>query len=101
MAESLQLSAVSFQPSAFSFGLVADCGHPRRLDEEVPVRRAAVNWIGAVGYLVRLARPERDEALRRELSDTLGVPTAPPFCPNLSTERCQLPTVDCQLSTVD
>ena len=40
-------------------------------DEDVRVRRAAVERIGAVGYLARIARTERDESLRRELADRL------------------------------
>jgi len=40
-------------------------------DEDVRVRRAAIGRIGIVDDLARLARTERDEALRRELADRL------------------------------
>ena len=40
-------------------------------DEDIRVRRAAINRLGAVGYLARLARTERDDNLRRELGDRL------------------------------
>ncbi len=40
-------------------------------DEDVRVRRAAIERIGAVGYLARIARTERDESLRRDLADRL------------------------------
>jgi hypothetical protein len=40
-------------------------------DEDVRVRRAAIERLASVGYLARLARTERDELLRRELSERL------------------------------
>jgi Domain of Unknown Function (DUF349) len=40
-------------------------------DEDIRVRRAAINRLGAVGYLARLARTERDEGLKRELAERL------------------------------
>jgi hypothetical protein len=40
-------------------------------DDDLRVRRAAVNRIDAVGYLARLARTEKDESLRRELAEKL------------------------------
>jgi Domain of Unknown Function (DUF349) len=47
-------------------------------DEDIRVRRAAINRLGAVGYLARLARTERDEGLKRELADRLvGIANAP------------------------
>jgi Domain of Unknown Function (DUF349) len=47
-------------------------------DEDVRVRRAAINRVGAVGYLARLARTEKDDALRRELADRLvSIASAP------------------------
>jgi hypothetical protein len=47
-------------------------------DEDIRVRRAAINRLGAVGYLARLARTERDEGLKRELAERLvGIATAP------------------------
>ncbi len=47
-------------------------------DEDVRVRRAALERIGVVGYLARIARTERDESLRRELAERLiGIANAP------------------------
>jgi Domain of Unknown Function (DUF349) len=47
-------------------------------DEDIRVRRAAINRLGAVGYLARLARTERDEGLKRELAERLvGIANAP------------------------
>jgi hypothetical protein len=47
-------------------------------DEDVRIRRAAIARIGVVGYLARLARTEKDDALRRELADRLvSVATTP------------------------
>ena len=40
-------------------------------DEDVRVRRAAIERISVVGYLARIARTEKDETLRRELADRL------------------------------
>jgi hypothetical protein len=53
---------------AESWGVIAELAAS---DEDVRVRRAAVGRIGAAGYLARLARTERDEALKRELCDRL------------------------------
>ncbi len=53
---------------AESWGVIAELAAS---DEDVRVRRAAIGRIGAAGYLARLARTERDEALKRELCERL------------------------------
>ena len=53
---------------AESWGVIAELAAS---DEDVRVRRAAVARVGAAGYLARLARTERDEALKRELCERL------------------------------
>jgi len=53
---------------AESWGVIAELAAS---DEDVRVRRAAVGRIGAAGYLARLARTERDDALKRELCERL------------------------------
>ena len=53
---------------AESWGVIAELAAS---DEDVRVRRAAIGRIGAAGYLARLARTERDDALKRELYERL------------------------------
>jgi hypothetical protein len=65
----IRLAGIAELPDdAEHWGVIADLASS---DEDVRVRRAAVNRIGAVGYLARLARTEKDDALRRELADKL------------------------------
>jgi hypothetical protein len=65
----VRLAGVAELPDdAEHWGVIAELAAS---DEDVRVRRAALNRIGVVGYLVRLARTERDESLRRELADRL------------------------------
>ncbi len=60
---------------AESWGVIAELAAS---DEDVRVRRAAIGRIGAAGYLARLARTERDDALKRELCERLvGIANAP------------------------
>ena len=53
---------------AETWGIIAELAAS---DEDVRVRRAAIERIGVVGYLSRIARTERDESLRRDLAERL------------------------------
>jgi hypothetical protein len=65
----VRLAGIAELPDdAESWGVIAELAAS---DEDLRVRRAAVQRIGAVGYLARLARTERDDSLRRELADKL------------------------------
>ena len=65
----VRLAGVAELPDdAESWGVIAELAAS---DEDVRVRRAAVERLGAVGYLARIARTERDESLRRDLADRL------------------------------
>jgi hypothetical protein len=65
----IRLAGIAELPDdAEHWGVIAELAAS---DEDVRVRRAAVNRIDAVGYLARLARTEKDESLRRELADKL------------------------------
>ena len=65
----IRLAGIAELPDdAESWGVI---GELAASDEDVRVRRAAIDRIGAVGYLARIARTERDEALRREVGDRL------------------------------
>ena len=72
----IRLAGVAELPDdAESWGVIAELAAS---DEDVRVRRAAINRIAVVGYLARLARTERDDSLRRELVDRLiAVANAP------------------------
>jgi len=72
----IRLAGVAELPDdAEHWGVIAELAAS---DEDVRVRRAAIERISAVGYLARLARTEKDETLRRELADRLvAVATAP------------------------
>lgn len=72
----IRLAGIAELPDdAESWGVIAELAAS---DEDVRVRRAAVNRLDAVGYLARLARIEKDESLRRELADKLvAIATAP------------------------
>ena len=61
----IRLAGVAELPDdAEHWGVIAELAAS---DEDVRVRRAALERIGVVGYLARIARTERDESLRREL----------------------------------
>ena len=65
----VRLAGVAELPDdAEHWGVIAELAAS---DEDVRVRRAAIDRIGAVGYLARIARTERDEGLRREVADRL------------------------------
>ena len=65
----IRLAGVAELPDdAEHWGVIAELAAS---DEDVRVRRAAIARIGVVGYLARIARTERDESLRRELSERL------------------------------
>ena len=65
----IRLAGVAELPNdAEHWGVIAELAAS---DEDVRVRRAAIERIAAVGYLARLARTERDDSLRRELVDRL------------------------------
>jgi hypothetical protein len=65
----IRLAGIAELPDdAESWGVIAELAAS---DEDVRVRRAAIDRIGAPGYLARIARTERDEALRREVGDRL------------------------------
>ncbi|HEY7500204.1 MAG TPA: DUF349 domain-containing protein [Vicinamibacterales bacterium] len=72
----IRLAGVAELPDdAEHWGVIAELAAS---DEDVRVRRAAIARISVPGYLARLARTERDEALRRELGDKLvAVAVAP------------------------
>jgi hypothetical protein len=72
----IRLAGVAELPDdAEHWGIIAELAAS---DEDVRVRRAAIERIGVVGYLSRLARTERDESLRRELAERLvAVANAP------------------------
>ena len=72
----IRLAGVAELPDdAENWGVIAELAAS---DEDVRVRRAAIERINVVGYLARIARTERDESLRRELADRLiAVATAP------------------------
>ncbi len=65
----IRLAGVAELPDdAEHWGVIAELAAS---DEDVRVRRAALERIGVVGYLARIARTERDESLRRELAERL------------------------------
>ena len=65
----VRLAGVAELPDdAEHWGVIAELAAS---DEDVRVRRAAIDRIGAVGYLARIARTERDEGLRRDVADRL------------------------------
>ena len=72
----IRLAGVAELPNdAEHWGVIAELAAS---DEDVRVRRAAIERIAAVGYLARLARTERDDSLRRDLVDRLvAVANAP------------------------
>jgi hypothetical protein len=72
----IRLAGVAELPDdAEHWGVIAELAAS---DEDVRVRRAALERIGVVGYLARIARTERDESLRRELAERLiGIANAP------------------------
>ena len=65
----IRLAGIAELPDdAEHWGVIAELAAS---DEDVRVRRAAIERIDVVGYLARIARTEHDEALRRELADRL------------------------------
>ena len=72
----VRLAGVAELPDdAENWGVIAELAAS---DEDVRVRRAAIERINVVGYLARIARTERDESLRRELAERLiAVANAP------------------------
>ena len=65
----IRLAGVAELPDdAEHWGVIAELAAS---DEDVRVRRAALERIGVVGYLARIARTERDESLRRDLAERL------------------------------
>ncbi len=65
----IRLAGVAELPDdAEHWGVIAELAAS---DEDVRVRRAAIARISVVGYLARIARTERDESIRRELSERL------------------------------
>ena len=65
----IRLAGVAELPDdAENWGVIAELAAS---DEDVRVRRAAIERIHVVGYLARIARTERDESLRRELAERL------------------------------
>ncbi len=65
----IRLAGVAELPDdAEHWGVIAELAAS---DEDVRVRRAALERITVVGYLARIARTERDESLRRELAERL------------------------------
>ena len=65
----IRLAGVAELPDdAEHWGVIAELAAS---DEDVRVRRAALERIGVVGYLARIARTERDDSLRRELAERL------------------------------
>jgi Domain of Unknown Function (DUF349) len=72
----IRLTGVAELPDdAEHWGVIAELAAS---DEDVRVRRAAIERISVVGYLARIARTEKDETLRRELAERLvAVANAP------------------------
>jgi Domain of Unknown Function (DUF349) len=65
----IRLAGVAELPDdAEHWGVIAELAAS---DEDVRVRRAAIERISVVGYLARIARTEKDETLRRELAERL------------------------------
>jgi hypothetical protein len=65
----IRLAGVAELPDdAEHWGVIAELAAS---DEDVRVRRAAIARVNNAGYLARIARTERDETLKRELSERL------------------------------